>query len=251
MTRTSPRIARGNQSLARPGLRSPRHLPGQRQLRSASGTSRGRGDATMTSPRTSPRIPVRSPGVRRARASMPANRPSWPASWTAGRTCTPGRARAQLRRDDDPPPRPARPRGLAHRHRRRDLAELRSFANGIHRDQQAATNGLTCPAAWPAVEGNVTKIKMLKRQLQAALASPCYANASSFSPGNDDHGIGARAFNRLQSPEYGPDPALDPRATPGGSLHMQRVQRGLQRGGVGLAGVGGAGDRVRSWCSGL
>jgi transposase len=54
-------------------------------------------------------------------------------------------------------------RRLAHRHRCRDLAELRSFANGIHRDQQAVTNGLTCPAAWPAVEGNVTK--MLKRQL--------------------------------------------------------------------------------------
>jgi transposase len=46
-----------------------------------------------------------------------------------------------------------------------DLSELRSFANGIRRDQQAVTNGLTLPYSSAAVEGNVTKIKMIKRQM--------------------------------------------------------------------------------------
>jgi transposase len=46
-----------------------------------------------------------------------------------------------------------------------DLPELRSFANGIRRDQQAVTAGLTLPCSSAAVEGNVTKIKMLKRQM--------------------------------------------------------------------------------------
>jgi transposase len=46
-----------------------------------------------------------------------------------------------------------------------DLAELRSFANGIRRDQQAVTNGLTLPYSSAAVEGTVTKIKMLKRHM--------------------------------------------------------------------------------------
>jgi transposase len=45
-----------------------------------------------------------------------------------------------------------------------DLPELRSFANGIRRDQQAVTAGLTLPYSSAAVEGTVTKIKMLKRQ---------------------------------------------------------------------------------------
>jgi hypothetical protein len=43
--------------------------------------------------------------------------------------------------------------------------ELRSFANGIRRDQDAVTNGLTLPYSSAAVEGTVTKIKMLKRQM--------------------------------------------------------------------------------------
>jgi transposase len=46
-----------------------------------------------------------------------------------------------------------------------DLPELRSFANGIRRDQQAVTAGLSLPYSSAAVEGNVTKIKMLKRQM--------------------------------------------------------------------------------------
>jgi transposase len=37
-----------------------------------------------------------------------------------------------------------------------DLPELRSFANGIRRDQQAVTAGLTLPYSSAAVEGTVT-----------------------------------------------------------------------------------------------
>jgi transposase len=43
--------------------------------------------------------------------------------------------------------------------------ELRSFATGIRHDQQAVTNGLTLPYSSGKVEGAVTKIKMLKRQM--------------------------------------------------------------------------------------
>jgi transposase len=46
-----------------------------------------------------------------------------------------------------------------------DQPELHSFANGIRRDQQAVTNGLTLPYSSGAVEGNVTRIKMIKRQM--------------------------------------------------------------------------------------
>jgi transposase len=42
-----------------------------------------------------------------------------------------------------------------------DLPELHSFANGIRRDQQAVTFGLTLPYSSAAVEGNVNRIKMM------------------------------------------------------------------------------------------
>jgi hypothetical protein len=38
-------------------------------------------------------------------------------------------------------------------------------AHGIRRDQQAVTAGLTLPHSSAAVEGNVTRIKMIKRQM--------------------------------------------------------------------------------------
>lgn len=53
-----------------------------------------------------------------------------------------------------------------------DLPELRSFANGIRRDQQAVTAGLTLPYSSATVEGNVTKIKMLKRQMYGRASFP-------------------------------------------------------------------------------
>ena len=46
-----------------------------------------------------------------------------------------------------------------------DQPELHSFANGIRRDQQAVTAGLTLPYSSGAVEGNVNRIKMIKRQM--------------------------------------------------------------------------------------
>jgi transposase len=46
-----------------------------------------------------------------------------------------------------------------------DQPGLHSFANGIRRDQQAVTAGLTLPYSSGAVEGNVNRIKMIKRQM--------------------------------------------------------------------------------------
>lgn len=44
-----------------------------------------------------------------------------------------------------------------------DFPQLRSFARGIERDLDAVTNGLSLPYSSGAVEGNVTRIKALKR----------------------------------------------------------------------------------------
>jgi transposase len=46
-----------------------------------------------------------------------------------------------------------------------DLPHLASCARGLRRDQDAVTNGLTLPHSSGAVEGNVTRIKALKRQM--------------------------------------------------------------------------------------
>jgi transposase len=46
-----------------------------------------------------------------------------------------------------------------------DQPELHSFANGIRRDQQAVTAGLALPYNSGTMEGNVNKIKMIKRQM--------------------------------------------------------------------------------------
>jgi transposase len=43
--------------------------------------------------------------------------------------------------------------------------DLRSFAGGIRRDQDAVTNGLTLPYSSGSTEGNVNRIKMIKRQM--------------------------------------------------------------------------------------
>jgi transposase len=53
-----------------------------------------------------------------------------------------------------------------------DLPELRSFANGIRRDQQAVTAGLSLPYSSAAMEGNVNKIKMIKRQMYGRAGFP-------------------------------------------------------------------------------
>jgi len=46
-----------------------------------------------------------------------------------------------------------------------DLPHLHSFTAGLRRDWQAVTNGLSLPYSSGAVEGNVNRIKMLKRQM--------------------------------------------------------------------------------------
>ena len=46
-----------------------------------------------------------------------------------------------------------------------DQPHLHSFAAGIRRDQDAVTAGLTLPYSSGTVEGNVNRIKMLKRQM--------------------------------------------------------------------------------------
>jgi transposase/DNA-binding CsgD family transcriptional regulator len=46
-----------------------------------------------------------------------------------------------------------------------DLPHLHSFTRGIHRDQAAVVNGLTLAHSSGAVEGNVCRVKALKRQM--------------------------------------------------------------------------------------
>ena len=46
-----------------------------------------------------------------------------------------------------------------------DQPDLRSFITGLKRDYQAVLNGLTLPYSSGKVEGNVNRIKMLKRQM--------------------------------------------------------------------------------------
>ena len=46
-----------------------------------------------------------------------------------------------------------------------DQPQLRSFTTGLKRDHAAVLNGLTLPYSSGAVEGQVNRIKMLKRQM--------------------------------------------------------------------------------------
>ena len=46
-----------------------------------------------------------------------------------------------------------------------DLPYLHTFANGLERDHAAVLNGLTLPYSSGAVEGNVNRVKMIKRQM--------------------------------------------------------------------------------------
>ena len=53
-----------------------------------------------------------------------------------------------------------------------DQPQLHSFAAGIRRDQQAVTTGLALPYSSAAMEGNVNKIKMIKRQMYGRAGFP-------------------------------------------------------------------------------
>ena len=64
-----------------------------------------------------------------------------------------------------------------------DQPELRSFAAGIRKDQQAVTNGLTLPYSSGKVEGTVNKIKMLKRQMYGRASFVLLRKRVIFHPG--------------------------------------------------------------------
>ena len=64
-----------------------------------------------------------------------------------------------------------------------DQPELHSFANGIRRDQQAVTAGLALPCSSAAMEGNVNKIKMIKRQMYGRAAFPLLRKRVILHPG--------------------------------------------------------------------
>jgi transposase len=64
-----------------------------------------------------------------------------------------------------------------------DQPELRSFAAGIRKDQQAVTNGLTLHWSSGKVEGTVNKIKMLKRQMYGRASFPLLRKRVILHPG--------------------------------------------------------------------
>jgi transposase len=53
-----------------------------------------------------------------------------------------------------------------------DQPQLHSFTSGIRRDQHAVTAGLALPYSSAAMEGNVNKIKMIKRQMYGRASFP-------------------------------------------------------------------------------
>ncbi|WP_236052248.1 transposase [Nonomuraea cypriaca] len=53
-----------------------------------------------------------------------------------------------------------------------DLPALHAFANGLERDLDAVTAGLTLPWSSGPVEGHVNRIKMLKRQMFGRASFP-------------------------------------------------------------------------------
>jgi hypothetical protein len=53
-----------------------------------------------------------------------------------------------------------------------DQPDLHSFARGVKHDHQAVLNGLTMPWSSGAVEGNVNRLKMIKRQMHGRATFP-------------------------------------------------------------------------------
>ena len=54
---------------------------------------------------------------------------------------------------------------LSRRHAADDLPHLHRFVTGLRHDYDAVRNGLTLPHSSGSVEGNVNRIKMIKRQM--------------------------------------------------------------------------------------
>jgi transposase len=73
-----------------------------------------------------------------------------------------------------------------------DLPELRSLAAGMRRDLPAVINGLTLEHSSGAVEGNVTRVKRLKRDGTEGRTSTSFEFRYS-SPSDRHHVIIARA----------------------------------------------------------
>jgi transposase len=74
-----------------------------------------------------------------------------------------------------------------------DLPQLRSFARGIRRDQQAVTVGLSLPCSSAALEGNVNKSSSSKGSAMAEQGSRSYASASSTTQRDRHHKTRGRA----------------------------------------------------------
>jgi hypothetical protein len=64
-----------------------------------------------------------------------------------------------------------------------DQPDLHSFTHGIRRDYDAVLNGLTLPWSSGAVEGNVNRLKMLKRQMYGRADPPGVRGNSGGSTG--------------------------------------------------------------------
>jgi transposase len=79
-----------------------------------------------------------------------------------------------------------------------DLPQLHSFAAGLQRDRTAVINGLTLPHSSGAVEGNVNRIKMIKRQMYGRASFNLLANESYSAP---DHRANPQAITQIE-----PDP---------------------------------------------
>jgi len=74
-----------------------------------------------------------------------------------------------------------------------DQPELHSFASGIRRDQDAVTAGLALPYSSAALEGNVNKIKMIKRQMYGRAGFALLRKRVILHPALPDHKIRGRA----------------------------------------------------------
>jgi transposase len=74
-----------------------------------------------------------------------------------------------------------------------DQPELHSFAAGIRRDQEAVTAGLALPYHSGAMEGNVNKIKMIKRQMYGRAGFALLRKRVILHPALPDHKIRGRA----------------------------------------------------------
>ncbi len=76
--------------------------------------------------------------------------------------------------------------------------EVRSFVTGVRRDYAAVRAGLTLPRSQGQVEGQVTRLKFLKRQMYGPQSS-IYCDSACYLPLDGSHG--ARFTNFGQEPK--------------------------------------------------